>query len=880
MKNIKQIILLAIFILPSLLVGQNDSVSNKLLSFVENINIFSKYVPQEKVYLHLDNTDYFLGETVWFKAYVATSKLNAPSDLSKVLYVEILTPEGRAIKTQKYKLENGQCSGNIVLDLSLFYSGFHEIRAYTRYMTNFDSDAVFSRVIPIYNSPKKVNDYTERKISGASTKRESFRPKSEKREDVNVQFFPQGGKLIAGLENKVAFKVTDKQGRPLNANATIYNSKKEEILTFTSVHQGMGDFVFIPDENWYSAKVETIVKDKSKTKTFYLPKAEKTGYVMDVNNLEKENVHVHIQRSNEVDETQLGLVTLVRGEVCDFVTIDFASESSVDYAINKKKLPSGVGQLVLFNSQGKVLSDRLLFTKREDIHELEFTVQQDKNIYLPFEKVSMNFQVKDKDNPIETSFSLSVRDRNRCMTNLVENDLYVDMLLSSDLRGYIQDPYYYFEDEDKDRLYALDLLMMTQGWRRYKWEHMTGLSPMDAKQFIEKGIMIDGAIRSRIRKNAKPGLDLSIMMTKRDTASRAKLQTLTGECITGEEGQFAFMLDQDIQGTWNTVIQAKDKGKNKDNRIMLNRMFSPDRRFYRYFDTEIIPIEREIDLNAPIVEENTDRDDENLNDILPENNDKLGITEKTHTLKEVIITENKSTRWTQQRLTANHLVYDVREEYDNLIDKGDEEYDMVMDYLTKIDPNFRISYSASSTVTVTAEITYKGRPITFVMNNKLLTEQAWESPENVSMSRIKKLSISDGGSLLPVAKFDDNGDDLPQGKHISLSAGDVNALTSKHPVYVFLYTYHDYLSVSSSKGTRLTTIQGYEVEKEFYSPVYDYDISEIEGDHRRTLYWDPHVKTDKDGNAQVEFYNNDSQSDFIINAETMTTDGKIGIYTE
>ncbi|MBR4845858.1 MAG: hypothetical protein IKU98_05510, partial [Bacteroidaceae bacterium] len=132
----------------STLSAQTDS----LAQFVRNIVTFNSMFAQEKVYLHFDNTGYFMGETIWFKAYVVNPSTNRPNILSRVLYVELLTPEGRIIQSQKLKIENGQCNGQFSLK-ELLHPGFYEVRAYTSVMLNWPNAPIFSRVFPVFNAP-------------------------------------------------------------------------------------------------------------------------------------------------------------------------------------------------------------------------------------------------------------------------------------------------------------------------------------------------------------------------------------------------------------------------------------------------------------------------------------------------------------------------------------------------------------------------------------------------------------------------------------------------------------------------------------------------------------------------------------------------------
>ena len=187
----------------------------QLESFVVNMNNFNRQYPQEKVYLHLDNTGYFMGETIWFKAYVVRADKTKLTDISGVLYVELVDPTGEIIRTEKVKITNGTGSGYMILT-DFLNSGFYEIRAYTRYMTNWDSGGIFSRVIPILNAPKKKGDYTDRTMDMFSYEKRLPNSRDEQvveqEKKMNVTFYPEGGHLVQGVENRVAFSITDEDG--------------------------------------------------------------------------------------------------------------------------------------------------------------------------------------------------------------------------------------------------------------------------------------------------------------------------------------------------------------------------------------------------------------------------------------------------------------------------------------------------------------------------------------------------------------------------------------------------------------------------------------------------------------------------------------------
>ena len=149
-----------------------DSAVLRMADFVKAYNSFGLFNPQEKVYLHFDNTGYYLGETIWFKAYVTTAPQLRATELSRVLYVELLTPEGRIVETKKLKIVDGECHGEFHLTNATYFAGFYEVRAYTRVMLNWGDDVVFSRVFPVFDRPD--NDKFVRKMTTSS----SFLPKT------------------------------------------------------------------------------------------------------------------------------------------------------------------------------------------------------------------------------------------------------------------------------------------------------------------------------------------------------------------------------------------------------------------------------------------------------------------------------------------------------------------------------------------------------------------------------------------------------------------------------------------------------------------------------------------------------------------------------
>ena len=252
--------------------GGGAGLADSLRGRVGNIGVFNRLFPQEKAYLHFDNTGYFRGETMWFSAYVVRTDRGLLSDMSRVLYVELLDPTGEVIETRKVRLDGGRGSGSIKLD-RLLTSGFYEVRAYTRYMLNWDSGWAFSRVLPVFDAPKEPGDYGHPSIAVPDHRK---RLPSVRQEDsvgrsaLNVDFYPEGGRLVAGLGSRVAFAVTDGSGRPIDAVGTLVLPGGRHVSVHT-LREGRGVFYYTP-----SAEPATLLltDGKGARHRFTLPAAD------------------------------------------------------------------------------------------------------------------------------------------------------------------------------------------------------------------------------------------------------------------------------------------------------------------------------------------------------------------------------------------------------------------------------------------------------------------------------------------------------------------------------------------------------------------------------------------------------------------------------
>jgi hypothetical protein len=261
-----------------------DTITQKLMGYAISAKEFGKMLPQEKVYLHLDNTSYYQGDNLWFQAYVVTAERNKPSMLSKTLYVELLNPGGTQVDKCVLPIVDGCCSGSFKLNKLPFYSGFYEIRAYTKYMLNFGQDVIYSRIIPIFDKPQTDGNYSEMRMLKMDVTKNHYQMKRklEKSDKViNMTFYPEGGNLVAGLSSRVAFEATDENGTPMDIAGKVVNKQGETVAEFKTGHEGRGTFDYRPTLEQAKAQVEI----DGKIHSFNLPKAQERGMVIRVDNL-------------------------------------------------------------------------------------------------------------------------------------------------------------------------------------------------------------------------------------------------------------------------------------------------------------------------------------------------------------------------------------------------------------------------------------------------------------------------------------------------------------------------------------------------------------------------------------------------------------------
>jgi hypothetical protein len=520
-------------------IGNRNHLLLCFLSFVLTFGFLqaqdTKSIPDiEKVYLHTDNSRYFIGENLYYKAYNVNAYSNLLFDNSTILYVELISPDAKIIARNKTNIGKGIGHGDFQLVDSLGVKpGVYQLRAYTNWNRNFGEDFVFKKnieIIDVFESSSKPNTIQNTVKETKAKTVETTNPNN-----FTVDFFPEGGSLLENVASIVGFKAVDNNGNPIEVKGDIFDSNNELVTSFLSVHDGMGKFQMIPLEGKkYHAKIKTPSGSELNVE---LPKVMKQGYSLSYRVVKGKNI-ISIMTNNATllqnPNTSLTVVCKAKG-VSYFESKQTMTQTASSFELAKDISPEGISQITLFDSNRKPQSERLVYIEKEQ--DLEVTVSTDKTSYKPNEKATVNVVSESKTGEsLSASFSLSVTDRNGVLDEKeYDSNICSYFLLESDIRGKVINPGYYFDATNSKRLEHLDDLLLTQGWRDFVWKTMP--KPSNTISYkAEKGFTISGRVKQlfgdKSKVNSKMSLTLAnkkqmnFFSTKTDSIGRFQFENL------------------------------------------------------------------------------------------------------------------------------------------------------------------------------------------------------------------------------------------------------------------------------------------------------------------------------------------------------------------
>jgi hypothetical protein len=856
---------------------------------------WSENYPVEKVYLQLDKPYYAVGDDIWFKAYVTLGGRHELSGLSGVLNVELIDGRDSIIRHIKLPLHSGLAWGDFSL-VDTLDEGNYRIRAYTNYMRNAGEDYFFDQHISIVNAisnkvsvkttytysrengqqkvsalinytsddgtpciSKKVvysiglngktiakgkgitddkgnlnigfiNNLTVPLTTGAITtslliNKEPVTkviPIKAVSANVDVQFLPEGGNLVTGIGSKVAFKAVGADGLGADIKGTITDDKNNVVTSFSSAHLGMGSFELLPIRGT-SYKANVVFADGS-AKTIDLPAAEDRGYVLSIGMDDPYRVKIKVSAGRQTlidnpDDT-VSLVAQAGGHVV------YAARSTKGAGIftanvPRSHFPSGIVQFTLFSYKGEPINERLIFIQNPD--QLKLEVSGEKQTYAPREKVKIKLNAQTGDaKPTIGSFSVAVTDETKVpVDENKESSIMANLLLTSDLRGYIEEPNYYFNNPNEQTQADLDILMLTQGYHRFEWKQILSDNFPALAWQAEKTLEITGHVTTSGGKPVAHG--------------RVSLLSTGGglfivDTLTDGKGNFAFR-NMIFGDSVKFAIQARTDKDHKNVRIDLDNV-----KLQGVSENKTAP-----DIQVSV------------NDVAPEylksskvfynEQMKYGLANHTTVLKEVVI---RSTR-----PVVKHSA--------NLNGPGNADQVLVGDQIPS-------GFANISDALI-------GRLVGVqVINGKFISTRGGELTVNLDgitipddeVSSINPYDIESVEVLRLVSSYSIYGSQAGRGGIILLTSKTGDEANN------------EYVS-RPAPGILTYSPIGYYKARKFYSPQYDDPkTNQSVANLRTTIYWNPNIVTDKDGNASFEFFNAGSPGTYRVVIEGIDVDGNIG----
>lgn len=496
-------------------------VNPNIQEIVEKLTNYSLKFPQEKIFVHFDKPTYSTGETIWFKAYLVDAFSNEPITLSNVIHVELLDDELNLLDYKILKVDKGGAPGDFKIADSLPPGEYH-VRAYTNWMRNFEEGFYYRKTIKVL---KTFVDEEEMEVSVSP----------------RISFFPEGGELVDGLASIVAVKATDQFGNGIEVAGKIINQAGSEVTTFATDELGMGAMLLTPDVN---DKFVSTVTFEEETYEVNLPRVLDSGYNLRViNRYESDEVTIIVNAKNVPVEGS-GLLAHHSGEV--FYSVENkGGDEGFAVRLNRKAFPAGVCHVTFFDPGGVPRAERLVYANYPESKSIR--LNKDKEIYSERSKVQLKLEVMDSlNNNVATNLSLSITPQSIIQQPENGENIINYLMLTSDLIGHVNQPAYYLK-QTKESYQSLDLLMMTQGWRRFRWEEVLNFKESEPAFWAEDGIVFSGQVVDYYDRDnpRKSQVSLSILNS---------LGFVQGE--TDENGRF-FFSGNDFYDSTSMVFQAK-----------------------------------------------------------------------------------------------------------------------------------------------------------------------------------------------------------------------------------------------------------------------------------------------------------------------------------
>ncbi|WP_237487972.1 carboxypeptidase-like regulatory domain-containing protein [Hufsiella arboris] len=641
----------------------------------------------------------------------------------------------------------------------------------------------------------------------------------------DVQFFPEGGDLISEVPKQVAFKAIGGDGKGVTVKGNVVDNAGNNVADFSSQHLGMGKFILNPQPGkTYRANVTF---NDGSSASYDLPKAKVSGISLSIDNKEGESLQLKIFANTAFYQLNQNKSFYIIGQQQGFIT--YAAQTKLQQqvysaAVPKAKFKSGIAQFTLFSAAGVPLTERIVFISQPD--QLAISLKSDKPTYLTRQKVKLSVLAQKQAAPAQGNFSVAVIDESKVPYNEdSETTILSHLLLTSDLKGYIEDPNYYFHKPDTKKIADLDVLMLTQGYRRFSYSDVIADKLPPIYFLPEQGIELSGILRQF---NGMPVFKAGIRLTVPD-------KHFSAEARTDADGNFKFE-NLSFADSSEVTISARNNVNSKAMRLTMNGQSFPEIAPNMNYPDEVLNIDTALDT------------------YLKNSSKQYAFTRM---LKEVQVTAKQAVK------KPSHMDYGaltgLSPQADHIVNgeqfAGCNVFIQCLQTaalgLTYNDNNFYITRAYNNGNKTPVQIYMGGLAVDINALSSVVPSEV-ESVEiflNDGLSGINRMSNTNGVLVVNMKA-------KPKGKKMSADEWkklfpDQNAVTFQP--------------------------QGYTLAKQFYVPKYSGPKTSLQAnDYRSTVYWNPQVITDQTGAASVEFYSSDGKGTYKAVIEGIDKDGNIG----
>jgi len=781
------------------------SFQSKAQVFDSLLNIYEEQFPHEKIHIHFDRTMYNTGETIFYKLYVLSGM--EWTSVSKNVYVNWYDNNGNYIKQTAAPLFQSSAKGSFEVPAN--YKGdFLRVKAYTRWMLNDDSVFLYEKNIPI-------ND-------GVVSKAKSIAAIK-----TRVDIFPEGGSLVEGLLSKLAFKATNNYGTPVFIKGFVVNDKNKVVDTLRVQHDGMGVFKLRPIAG---EKYQLNWTDENGQKgTSPITAASKEGVILKIS-MDNEKAYAQVERTIDVPSASFKHMRLIVHQNQHLIyNVEFKGEERQvqKAALPIEELPTGVVQFSLFTNDWLPIAERIVLVNNR-LHEYNANLNVGIANLNKRGKNVLEITVKDT---AASNMSISITDASIVMPE--QQTIYSDFLLSNEIKGKVYNPAYYFSSDADSVAAHLDLVMLTNGWRKFDWSKMkAGILPTITYPRETELMKLTGKLYGGTIAKSSDNLLLNLIIHGKDSSNKMLFVPVA------KDGSFE---DKSVFYYDTSRVYYSLNGKSKlDNQTVV------------HFENGLLKQEfskLQQDLGGFLSYTTDSMARAKLNLFLVEQEKQRKLLAST-TLTEVVVKARVKTpvQLLEEKYAKGLFAGGDGVSFDLTTDGIAIAAIDILTYLQAKVPGLNISIAGAQ-----ASATWRGSKTDFYVNEF-----------NTPIEQIQTMNIADIAFIKAIRPpfFGSSG---------AGSGGSGGAIA--------IYTKRGGANKSNnmnSKGMENIVLGGYSVFKEFFHPDYDKPTANFEADNRTTLYWNPYVLTNKrSSRVRIEFYNNDISKKLQIVLEGMNADGKL-----